>query len=96
MFCGWLIVFALLSLTIAFCPMGGQVRHKSTILFEKKSGKKKISASSSKGFGAALRDLQKSSFQYAGTIRPGKQSPQKIVLDASIMKPDYADDGIVS
>lgn len=92
-------IFALLSVTAAFSPSGVQVVHfgpTSTVLFDKKSGKKKVSATSSKGFGSALRDLQKNSFQYAGAIRPGKQSPQKVVVDASIIKPDYADDGIVS
>jgi len=33
-------------------------------------------------------------FPYAGAIRPGLQSPQKIVVDRRIMKPDYADDGM--
>jgi len=34
------------------------------------------------------------SFPYAGAIRPAEQSPQKIVIEESIMKPDYADDGM--
>jgi hypothetical protein len=47
------------------------------------------------GFASALRDLQLASFPYAGTIRPGKQTPQRIVTHSNILKPDYADDGIV-
>jgi hypothetical protein len=49
-----------------------------------------------KGFAGALRDLQLASFSYAGSIRPGTQSPQKTVEDrGDIMKPDYSDDGTV-
>ena len=33
-------------------------------------------------------------FPYSGTVRPGKQSPQKQVTDANIRKPDYAESGI--
>jgi methionyl aminopeptidase len=40
-----------------------------------------------------LRNLQKSTFPYTGTVRPGKQSPQRVVLDESIVKPDYAQTG---
>jgi hypothetical protein len=47
-----------------------------------------------KGFAGALRDLQLASFTYAGTIRPGKQSPQKTVGN-DIPKPDYSQDGMV-
>mmetsp|Transcript_11490 Transcript_11490/g.21487 ORF Transcript_11490/g.21487 Transcript_11490/m.21487 type:complete len:446 (+) Transcript_11490:137-1474(+) len=70
----------------------------STALFKKRStsaaSKKDGNPPKAKGFASALRDLQQNSFKYAGTIRPGKQSPQKIVIDESIMKPDYAEDGI--
>ena len=70
----------------------------NTALFKKRSSSKKKGAgkASSKGFAGALRDLQMNAFPYAGTIRPGVQSPQKVVLDESIMKPDYALDGVVS
>ncbi|CAB9500752.1 Methionine aminopeptidase 1 [Seminavis robusta] len=34
-----------------------------------------------------------SRFPFAGTVRPGAQTPQKIVVDESIVKPDYALDG---
>lgn len=69
-----------------------------TVLFKKRpsSAKNNGDKPKSKGFASALRELRENSFPYAGTIRPGKQSPQKIVLDESIMKPDYAEDGIVS
>jgi len=63
-------------------------------------GKKKGSGGG-KGFGgggmspaAALKELQKDSFPYAGAIRPGQQSPQRTVLDNAIVKPDYAETGI--
>lgn len=59
-----------------------------------KSSKKQPSRAKPKGFAGALRDLQLASFSYSGTIRPGKQSPQKIV-NADIPKPDYSQDGMV-
>lgn len=67
---------------------------------KKKSGAKKKSArsrtsSSSKGFAGALRDLQQNTFPYSGSIRPGKQSPKRIVPnDTGITFPDYALDSI--
>lgn len=61
---------------------------------KKRSSKKKQGGS--KGFGGALRSLQKNAFAYAGTVTPGNQSPQRVVVDESIMKPDYTLDGIVS
>ena len=70
-----------------------------TVLFKKRStstNKNGGDKPKAKGFAGALRELQQNSFPYAGTIRPGRQSPQKIVIDDSIMKPDYAQDGIVS
>jgi hypothetical protein len=53
----------------------------TTTLFmnEKKKTPKKRSGG---GFGGALRNL-------SGSVRPGKQSPQRVVLDESIVKPDY-------
>jgi len=64
----------------------------------KGGGGKNKSAGGSKGFGAApvaaLQSLVNPTFQYAGTVVPGVQSPQRIVTEAKIMKPDYADDGI--
>jgi hypothetical protein len=47
------------------------------------------------GFAGALRDLQTATFDYAGTVKPGKTSPQKIVLQDGISIPDYAQDGMV-
>ena len=62
-----------------------------------KGGKKKAARSTPKGFAGALRDLQMNTFQYAGGVKAGKQSPQKTVSDSAvIMKPDYSEDGIVS
>jgi hypothetical protein len=62
-----------------------------------KGGKKKAARGTPKGFAGALRDLQMNTFQYAGGVKAGKQSPQKTVSDSAvIMKPDYSEDGIVS
>lgn len=56
--------------------------------------KKKKSKTGSQGFARAVRDLQSSSFKYAGSVKPGIQSKQKVVIDDSIQLPDYALDGI--
>ena len=72
----------------------------STILFMGKGGgkkKKKSAPSSGKGFGSAIAaEAPVDRFPYAGSIRPGKQSPQKVVVSsevASDLLPDYALDG---
>ncbi len=36
---------------------------------------------------------QDTMFVYSGSVRPGKQSPQRTVMDRSIMLPDYALNG---
>jgi len=85
--------------TVAFSPVlvnPVRVTETSTTLFNRKkkaTKKKKGDRSTPKGFAGALRDLQKNAFPYSGGIRPGTQSPQKVVIDESIMKPDYAIDG---
>lgn len=66
-----------------------------TALFKKKATKKKGKVPT-KGFGGVIKEQTVDQFPYAGTVRPGIQSPQKIVIDESIMKPNYADDGVVS
>jgi hypothetical protein len=69
---------------------------------KKASSKKKSSAASGKGFSSSILQASSStdSFPYAGTIRPGKQSPQRIVMpgdnggpNKQILLPDYALDG---
>ena len=60
---------------------------------KKKSGKS--ASSSGGGFGGALNRLKLDKFNYAGDIQPGVQTPQKVVVDEAIMKPDYAMDGTV-
>jgi len=53
---------------------------------------KKGARKSGQGFGAfKLPDF---GFKYAGGITPGKQSPQKIVTQEGVVKPDYALDGV--
>jgi hypothetical protein len=87
-------------------PAGGgpaaTTRSTGTSLhMNKKKGKakgKKSSSGGGKGFGAApvaaaLQSLANPAFQYAGTVLPGTQSPQRVVTDPAIVKPDYALDG---
>lgn len=54
-------------------------------------GKKKSKGKASPaGFAGAFRGLQNKGFPYAGSIRPGKQSRQKVVMDPNVKsKPDY-------
>eukprot|EP00542_Grammatophora_oceanica_P009814 CAMPEP_0194038772 /NCGR_PEP_ID=MMETSP0009_2-20130614/10985_1 /TAXON_ID=210454 /ORGANISM="Grammatophora oceanica, Strain CCMP 410" /LENGTH=430 /DNA_ID=CAMNT_0038681391 /DNA_START=18 /DNA_END=1310 /DNA_ORIENTATION=+ len=76
----------------------------TTLFMDKKKKKKKTARAKSaqakgnrskpQGFAGALRDLQEATFAYAGEIRPGTQSPQRIVLQEGITRPDYADDGM--
>ena len=80
----------------------------TTTLFmnNKKKGSKKKTRSSGGGgggFGAGSSSASsttsttiKDSFPYAGAIRPGLQSPKRVVLSDDIMKPDYAQTGIPS
>ena len=70
----------------------------STPLYEKKRTK-----GSGGGFGNVMKDIMSSSsatapstFPFTGTVRPGNQSPQRIVVDESIIKPDYWQTGVPS
>ena len=94
-----LLLFTNLITASAFTPHHVPLKASpvtTTSLFKKKASGKKKSSSGGKGFGAAVKQIKKEdSFPYAGTIRPGVQSPQKVVIDESIMKPDYAIDGRV-
>jgi hypothetical protein len=75
----------------------------TTILWmnKKTSSKKKSPVSSSKGFGAAAPAAVSTSspmidtFQYAGTVKPGTQSPQRKIKKSNtkLILPDYALDG---
>jgi hypothetical protein len=66
---------------------------------EESSAKKKRASNSNnrstggKGFADTLQKLQNKSFTYSGSVRPGKQSPQRVVTDPTIVLPDYALDG---
>ena len=68
--------------------------------------KKKSSASGGKGFGGSSSSSSSRAgvtpnmktmdrFPYAGALRPGRQSPQRVVaVDSNIVQPDYAATGI--
>lgn len=63
------------------------------------NNKKKKSSSGGggggKGFASAVAGVMSrtDNFPYAGSIRPGVQSPQRVVVDKAIVMPDYALDG---
>lgn len=61
---------------------------------KKSSKKKKSSTSSGQGFGGVMGMAPKSSFPYAGSIRPGVISEQRVVVDENIISPSYALDGV--
>ena len=64
-----------------------------TLLNNNKKSKK--SKGVAKGFGGALKDLKAKSFEYTGTVLPGKQSPRRSVpRNSGIVFPDYAKDGV--
>lgn len=73
-------------------------RAPTNLYMNKKKGSRKKKSSkattSSMGFAGALQNPREK-FPYAGSIRPGLQSPQKVVVEEGIMKPDYSDDGVV-
>lgn len=58
--------------------------------------KKKRGSGGGGGFAGALQELQAKTFPYAGILRPGKQTKQRVVLDESIIKPDYWQSGTPS
>jgi hypothetical protein len=62
--------------------------------------KKKRSGSGSGGGGfasAAMQSLATKTFPYAGPLRPGKQSPQRVVIEENVLvKPDYWQTGTPS
>ena len=70
-------------------------RTSPVLVFMNKKSRRDRDRSTPKGFGAAIRQLQMDSFPYAGSIRPGKQSPQRVVLEEGVVKPDYWQDGMV-
>ena len=45
-------------------------------------------------YSTLIKPKTTSNFQYAGTIRPGLQSPKRIVPSENIVFPDYALDGV--
>lgn len=89
---GLLFLLATAAPATAFLPASDTSARTSTSFFmNKKKGKK---PASSKGMGFGSAGPSKSTFPYAGRVRPGKQSPQRVVVDKSIKIPDYAGDGI--
>jgi Xaa-Pro aminopeptidase len=73
-----------------FTPATTSTRTVTHLFMNKKKAQKK--PANSKGFGSVLGLTN--SFQYAGSIQPGKQSPQRVVVDEQIVMPDFAKDGI--
>lgn len=76
----------------------------STKLFHNNK-KKKITPAKGFGGGTAasaassrgnLNTVKQDTFPYSGTVRPGQQSPQRVVLEEGIAKPDYWKTGIPS
>jgi methionyl aminopeptidase len=81
----------------------------STQLYHNNNQKKRTSGRAGSGFGSSTKgggagggsagaksppSSRTATFPYAGSVRPGTQSPQRLVLDESIVKPDYHRTGI--
>jgi hypothetical protein len=73
----------------------------TTRLYHNNNNNKKSTASSKRrsggGFGTMANNdpaKKKDSFPYAGTIRPGRRSPQRVVTTPDMLKPDYWETGI--
>jgi hypothetical protein len=87
-----LALFTSVAVTAFLPPTTTTTTTTTTALFDKK---KQPSRAKPKGFAGAIRDLQLTTFPYAGGIRPGTQSPQKKVNINTIVRPDYSEDGLV-
>ena len=61
----------------------------STRLFHNQKKKRNNNNSSGAGFASPFRNSLEQVFPYTGTVRPGQQSPQRVVLQEDIVKPDY-------
>jgi methionyl aminopeptidase len=70
-----------------------KMREESSAKKPRTSSNSGRSTAGGRGFAESLPKLPTKSFSYSGTIRPGRQSPQRIVTDPNIMLPDYATDG---
>jgi methionyl aminopeptidase len=68
---------------------------RTTQLFmdKKKTTKKSGAKAKPQGFGSAM-GMPSAGFPYAGTVTPGVQSPQRVVVEQGIVKPDYSEDGV--
>lgn len=63
---------------------------------KKKVSKKKGGATGGgRGFASVASSVmsETDNFPYAGSVRPGRQSPRRVVVDEKIALPDYATDG---
>ena len=54
---------------------------------QKEPTKRRVSSTKAKGFAIENKVLE---FAYSGSVRPGKQSPQRVVTNSNIVLPDYA------
>ena len=68
-----------------------QTSSSSTCLFHNQKKKRSSKGSAGAGFASAFRNspYDDDVFPYTGTVRPGQQSPQRVVLQEDIVKPDY-------
>lgn len=83
----FLLLLLMAAASLAFVPQTApSFRTSTTSLYHNK--KKKRSSSTGGGFGSAP-SKGSSAFRYAGAVLPGRQSPQRVVADEAIVKPDY-------
>lgn len=69
------------------------MREESSAKKSRASSNSSRSTTGGRGFADSFPKPPSKAFSYSGTIRPGRQSPQRIVTNPNIMLPDYALDG---
>jgi hypothetical protein len=74
--------------------LGDKPKKKTITTMKRGTSGGGFGSASSSGSTAPTPTFVKPSFPYAGELRPCTQSPQQVVLDASIVKPDYWQTGV--
>jgi hypothetical protein len=74
--------------------LGDKPKKKTITTMKRGASGGGFGSASNSGSTAPTPTFVKPSFPYAGELRPYTQSPQQVVLDASIVKPDYWQTGV--
>lgn len=72
---------------LLFSPANPKVPRHILTMNKKEPTKRRVSTTKAKGFAIEKKVPE---FPYTGSVRPGKQSPQRVVTNSNIVLPDYA------